>query len=90
MALPALQCVYPVRYALFIGGVQTGRSFLSRIQTLGFGVMVNDPRIFILNTFIPNESSTLPMVTESLFMKVYSTVNEDCPLSNEVVEMDMN
>ena len=63
---------------------------LSQIQTLGFGVMVNDPRIFILNTFIPNESFTLPMVTESLFMKVYSTVNEDCPLSNEVVEMDMN
>ena len=59
-------------------------------ETAGFGVMVNDPRIFILNTFIPNESSTLPMVTESLFMKVYSTVNEDCPLSNEVVEMDMN
>ena len=51
---------------------------------------LNDPRIFILNSFIPNESFTLPMVTESLFMKVYSTVNEYCPLSNEVVEMDIN
>ena len=30
------------------------------------------------------------MVTESLFMKVYSTVNEYCPLSNEVVEMEIN
>ena len=29
------------------------------------------------------------MVTESLFLKIYLTVNEDCPLSNEVVEMDI-
>ena len=51
--------------------------------------MVNEPGIWILNSFIPNESSTFSMITESLLMKVYSTVTEECSLRNEGVEMGM-